>query len=152
LALPASGLLLAGLPGLLTLLREGPGAKVGRIGVWIAIAGAVALVAAAALQVYVVVLAATTPDVAQLILRKNRVELEYLVALLGAMTGLVLGFALAVLGLARARLVPPWPALAIGASSLAVVVVSLYAIPVAAASLTWLAVELARRGSSAGAG
>jgi hypothetical protein len=149
LALSASGLLLAGLPGLLTLLRPGPGAKVGRVGVWIAIVGAVALVVAGAFQAYLVVLAATTPDVAELILRKNRFELLYLVALLGAMTGLGLGFVLAVCGLARARLVSPWPALAIGVSSFAVVIVSLYAIPAAAASLIWLAVELARRGSSA---
>jgi hypothetical protein len=144
LALTASGLLLAGLPGLLTLLREGPGAKAGRVGVRIAITGAVALAVAGAFQAYLVVLATTTSDVAQLILRKNRFELEYLVAVVVAMAGLVLGFVLAVFGLARARLVQPWPALALGAS-LAVAVVSLYAIPAAAASLTWLAVELARR-------
>ena len=112
LALSASGLLLVGLPGLLNLLRGGPGAKVGRAGVWIAITGAAALAVASAFQAYLVVLVATTPDVTELIVTKNRVELEYLVALLGAMTGLVLGFILAVLGLARARLVSPWSALA----------------------------------------
>lgn len=116
-----------------------------RAGAWIAFTGTLGLLVVGAFQVYLVVLAATTADLPELILMKNRVELPYLLAVFSAMTGLVLGFVLLAIGLARARLISPWAALVLAVSSLAVALGSLYAVVPAAVSLGWLAVELARR-------
>jgi hypothetical protein len=144
-ALVATGLLLVGLVGLSRLVRAG--AAVARVGVWLAVSGTVALLVAGVFQAYLVVLVATTSDseIPELILAKGRFELEYLLAAFAGMTGLVVGFVLTAFGLARAGLVSRWPALAVAGTSLAVAVVSLWAVPLAAIALGWLAVDLGRR-------